>query len=1829
MMEISGYDIGDVIYDGRRSRVLSGARRSDGRPVVIKLAASSPPAPDVLVRMRREFEIGASLAGSEAVSYLAFSTADDHAAIVMDDGGVTLDRLIPDGGLPLGRFLDLAIELVDRLGRVHKAGVIHMDIKPANVLVAPKDGLVRLCDFDLSRRTDGVEPIDIQQFEGTLAYISPEQTGRMDRPVDHRSDFYSLGATFYEMLTDALPFPSGDAMELVHCHIARRPASPRALRPDVPEPVAEIVLKLLSKSPGDRYGTARGLHHDLSRCRALLASSGLLPPFPLGESDVSGQLLFPDTFYGRSEEAESLVSAFEEAAVGSARMVLVRGWSGIGKTALIHQLQRPILEQRGSLCSGKFDQLQRNVPYSGIIAAVRGLIRSFLADEEASVAALRARIRAAVGPNGGILIRVIPELELIIGPQPEPIALEPAESEARFRWLSHAFIAALASKEQPLVVFLDDLQWADDASLRLIQALMVEGQARYLLLIGAYRDNEVDAGHPLSATRSAIEKACPIREIALGPLGPAEVSALIADVLHQGADAVADLSDLVFKKTWGNPFFVRELLKVLRGEGLLVFDEERGRWTWDIAAIRAKSFSDNVVELMASELKKLGAEAQRALGLAAAVGNRFDLGTLAIVAEADVATIAGHLREALGQGMVVPIAGAVAVGAGAPRRGDREAAFRFLHDRVQQAAYSLIPEEQRPRLHLAIGRFLLRDLSAEQRESRLFEIVNHLNYGVSLIDDRAERLELARLNDAAARRAKAASAYVAAMGYAGAAFALLGPRPWDEHYPLALSLREQLAEAAFLSGDFDRMDAVVSEVVARARDVVDRMSVYRIRIFARTAQHRSSEAVDDAIGIAETLGIRLSRRPSKAAIARELLATKWLLRGKDREALLALPRMTDRRHLAAMGLLSSVSSATFLAAPEMFPLLIFHMARLSASGGNCAYSCPAYASYGMITAMALGDVEGGLMFDEVARRLVDVLGPNLKTMALMIHGGFMVPLKRHVRDSFEVHLEGYRAGVEMGDLESAAFHIMMLTISMLMAGVPLGEIAELCAAYQDPIRRCRVAQGVVHLRQLGQFMRNLAGKAEDPAKMKGPDYDEDEQEANAQATANHTNVAGRAHLQLWLAYLRRDFQRADDRCRVLDRYAEALAMNQTPIVSSIRLLQGLTRLQIHASLSPAERIKNRWRFRGDVQYLKKWAAHAPMNHLHHLHLLQAEEARTFGNDLEAMQEYDRSIALARQHRYIHDEALANELAARFYMGLGRTRVAAEYLKEARRCFVAWGAGLKVRLLDEEFHELIGHAALARSSLDGSRAQKSAATTELAPESGRAPPPSRRSKVRQNTHSGSSESETFGSGALDLGVVFKASQAIAEEIILDSLLKKLIRMLIENAGAERGLLILEHEGRLVLEVECVASEALVILRHGTPVDGASGLSAAIVNYVARTGEAVVLHDATAEGLFSKDPYLASRRPRSVLSVPLVNRGKLIAIAYMENNLTAGAFTADRLEVLRLLSSQMALSIHNARLYSNLEKASEHLRASNEQLAEYSQTLEQRVDERTRELWAKNEELRTTQKQLVVQEKLASLGALTAGIAHELKNPLNFINNFAELTVGLAEDLAAGLGAQRDRIAPEALVDLEETLDSVRQNASKIDEHGKRANQIINGMLVHARAGTAPREAADLNALVAESVDLAFHGMRAKDAAFDVSFRTSYDPSIGEVEVAAPDLGRVFTNVISNAGYAMQQKKRMGIAGYAPEIKVSTVDRGDRAEVRIRDNGTGIPDDVVDKVFHPFFTTKPPGEGTGLGLSISHDIVVEGHQGEIRVETVPGSSTEFVITLPKRAPGRGAG
>ena len=1810
-----GYEITTKLHETTRTLVYRGRRAHDGLPVVLKMLRLDRPRPEELARFRREYEITSGLGLDGVIRTHELLRHDGRLAIVLEDfGAEPLSAFRARARLPIGELLPIMAQLARILGEVHGRNIIHKDVNPSNIVIHPETREIKLIDFGiataLSRESAPMR--DLNVLEGTLRYVSPEQTGRTNRAVDHRADLYSLGITFYELLTGHVPFASSDVVELVHQHIAREPVPPHERAPGIPAAVSDITRKLLAKSPEDRYQTAFGLAADLETCVAALEEGRSIEKFPLGRRDVPDKLQIPQKLYGREAEIGKLLSTFDRVSEGKAEVVLVAGYSGVGKSALVNEVHEPILAKRGYFVSGKFDQLNRDVPYSSLIQAFRDLVRQFLTESEGHLALWQKRLSAALGSNGQVILDVLPEVELIVGAQP-PISPLPAnEAQNRFHFVFQSFVRALTAGGHPLVIFLDDLQWADAPSLKLLHLLVTDPDMKHLLVIGAYRDNEVDSGHPLRLTLEALDKAgAPVTELSLSPLSIAHVEQLVDDAVRSG-EGTLSLAEIALEKTGGNPFFLGQFLRSLADERLLRFDPSAAQWRWDLGEIRRRDMTDNVVELMAAKIQRLPERAQRVLELAACIGARFELATLAKVHDHPLIETATGLWDALREGLVVPIGDAYQLAEPAVLESTDaipDAHYKFLHDRVQQAAYSLIEEHRRAEIHLQIGRLLLERTPPEKLDERLFDVISQLDQGSERIESPEERAEVARLNLIAGKKAKASAAYEPALHYLDVGIRLLPPGSFSERYELAFELYIEATGAAYLNGDFERAQRLSQGALEHARTALDKVRIHELRMLFHTARIEFDATIRVGLQALELLGAPLPEDIDTNGMLARYAETAALIGDRPVESLADLPDMADPTQVARLRLLVTLTAPVYIGKPMLFVPIVCEMVKLCVEHGHSPLSPFAFAEYGVVRS-AFGDPDAGNVYGDLAIRLMNRFDARaLKAKVYTLIGSFIKIWKEHLRVSFDFLREAVTTGLDVGDHEFVGYSAAIHAAAIFYAGEPLDVVVADVAQHIDVLARVKQEHGLSFARIVRQTVLNLMGKSKDPILLVGESLDE-RTAIRHFLEVKSENALGLLHIsKCMLAYLFGDTVLAIESANAARPYLNALTGHMT--AGQLPLYHSLALLRVARVATPEKRAALLAQVDENQALVKRWADQAPANYLHKYELVEAVRAQLLGRAAEAMDLFERAIKGATKNGFVQEEALAYELAAEHYLELGRTKIAATYMGEARYGYVRWGASAKVAALNKEHAELLGSAA---------------------------PPPPSTAQGPATVNLGVESTTGNGGESIDLATVMKAARAISGEIVLERLSSTLMRILLENAGAQRGFLILEREGQHVVAVEHTIDQTDVITHDATPLDQEKRLSAAIVKYVSRTRESVVLRDAAREGRFTADPYIASVRPKSVLCAPLLDRGAVTAIIYLENNLIAGAFTASRLDVLRLLLSQAALSLHNARLFADLEKTSTRLRASNDLLEEYSRTLEQKVDERTREISVKNaelgstlEQLRDTQQQLVMQEKLASLGALTAGIAHEMKNPLNFIINFAELSSGLVTELDEGLTQLDGAGAPDTIEEIQETLSLLGQNVSKIGEHGVRANHIVNGMLLHSRAGGGKHEPADLNAALAEGLDLAYHGYRGKLPGFHLKIENDCDASIGPVEIAVQDMVRVFINVINNACYALQEKQRTAGPGFAPTLGIRTRGDGNQVEVRIRDNGTGIQDEILGKVFNPFFTTKPPGEGTGLGLSICYDTVVQGHRGSMQVNTAQGEYTEFVITLPKRQkqPGGAAG
>jgi predicted ATPase/signal transduction histidine kinase len=1780
MFQVVGYALDQPIHWSERSTIHSGRRESDGAAVILKLLSNEFPSAEAVARLRREYEIARVASGHGGVGVLGLEPVQGSWAIVMEDlGARALQLLLGSRRLSLEETLRLGGRIATALAAIHQRRIVHKDLNPSNIIVSPTTGEVWLINFGLSTMLSRENPSlrSPNVLEGTLRYLSPEQTGRMNRAIDYRTDLYSLGITLYEMLTGQVPFQATDAVELVHLHIAQRPVPPHEVDPAIPRAVSDVVMKLLAKTAEERYQSALGVKADLELCLAHLDAPGRGPAdFSPGRQDVSDRFLLPQKLYGREAEVSVLLETFERAARGKAELLLVAGSSGVGKSALVNEIHKPVVQRHGTFASGKFDQLQRDIPYAPLVQAFTNIVRQLLTENPEHLERWRQRLTQALGESGQVLIEVLPDLERIVGPQPPAMPLPPSEAQQRFHFVFQRFARALASEAHPLVLFLDDLQWADLPSLKLLQALLTDPGCRHLLLIGAYRDNEVDGTHPLRMMLEALgTEGARLTSLTLSLLSVPHVEQLVGDTLHCEPERARPLARLAHERTGGNPFFLGQWLRMLYKEALLDFDAERSCWRWDLEALRDRGLTAGVVELMTRSIQQLPVTTQEVIQLAACLGSRFDLATLAIVSQDTPAQLAAELHRAIEEGLVLPLDERWRL---AEQGGSQDATYKFLHDRVQQAAYALIPEERRSALHHHIGRLLLAGTPAEQRDERLFDLVHQLNLGLGLGHSPEERYETARLNLLAGRKARSSAAFEPALRFFTAGLSLLPADAWETHHALSFELHAEAMEAEYTNAHFDRSQALSELLLARARTPAETLQVYEARASFAVMRNEPQQGVEYGYRAMELLGVNLPRSITLPEFLALVQSTRDLLSARSDREVLEMPCTDEPKWLAVSRIAMLLMPSLYPTQPILCQAVQFEALRLCLLHGLSPEGIYFLSSCGTSLAMFLNDLDAATRSGRLALQLQAQAGSKrYKPRVVMVTGAFVLHWKTHWREVIPLLVEAVQSAQEIGDLEFMSYSAGLLCIVYTHLGEPLDVLLHEHDRYLALTPHDKMRYPSLMIRIVRQTCFNLMGREANPTRLTGESFSEDWlPRIMEEKVVGVVSLLSNQRLMLACLFRQEAAGLADD--------AEAHLEGTLGQVSFVvfHYYSALAWLFRCRTAPPEECERLLEKVEQSQRKMKHWADHAPMNLLHRYQLVEAERARLRGDTVAASTLYEQAAANAVKHRYLNDEALAHELAGEFYLSLGRERLARDCLLDAANAYRRWGAEAKVADLERRYPQLLQRAAVpASSSTTGSVNHTSRGSTAV----------------------------------LDVSTVLKAAQALSGEIVLERLVGKLMRFAIENAGAQRGLLLLERRGRL----EIVAEHSLAGPSPAplpAPVEGNELLPSAIVRYVARTGESIVLDNAAATGHFTTDTYVVRNAARSILCTPLLTQGKRVAILYLENNLTADAFTANRLEVLRTLSAQAALSLQNALLYGQLE--------------EYSHTLEQKVEQRTSELREKNAELsqtlqqlRDTQKHLVAQEKLASLGALTAGIAHEMRNPLNFINNFGALLVGLSEELTAGLDSQRNRLEPDTLRDLNDTLEMIRQNALKITEHGRRTDRIIHGMLTHSREGASVREPADLNAVLAESLSLAYHGMRSWSLDFTPEIHTDYDANLGPVDLVNSELSRVFINLIGNAGHALLQKKRALGAAFVPRLHLTTRNRGARVEVRIRDNGIGIPAAQLGRVFDPFFTTKPSGEGTGLGLSISHDIIVGRHQGRLHLESSEGEYTEAIIDLPRHA------
>ncbi|MDB9333446.1 ATP-binding protein [Nodularia spumigena CS-590/01] len=1368
-------------------------------------------------------------------------------------------------------------------------------------------------------------------------------------------------------------------------------------------------------------------------------------------------------------------------------------------------------------------------------------------------------------------------------------------------------------KEHPLVIFLDDLQWADSATLNLIQILMTDADSKYLLLIGAYRDNEVTSTHPLIQTITEIKNAgTVVNNIVLQALNADNVTQLIAETIkesyHIGNNSIKliELAELIYNKTGENPFFITQLIQVLYQEKLLQFEFNAAKWQWNLAEVQAIGIIDkNIVELVASRLEKLPKNTQNVLKLAACVGNRFNLDVLSIINQKSPSLTAKDLCLSVQAGLILPLneayriplifnhAEAINFNFDSSRVG-----YKFLHDKVQQAAYSLIPESQKKLTHFTIGQLLWQNTPQDEIETYIFDIVNQLNIGMSFLGEQSEKTALARLNLIAGCKAKASTAYEAALKYLKTGIELLSADAWETEYKLTIGLYDGGAEVAYLCGDFEQMQQWVEVVLQQARNLLDKIKVYEVKIIASIVQSKQLEAIQTALSILQLLGISLPHEPTAADIQQEMDGIANDLEGKAMDSapplaiarsavpeaiadLINLPLMTDPNKIAAMKILMGVLPAAFQTAPAIMPIIACEMVNLSLKYGNTAVSAYGYSLYGLIMCGVHAEIDSGYEFGKLAFSLVSQFNATeLKTKILTVISAHVLHWKEHISETLLTSKTGYACGLETGDLEYAGYCGYIYPCHSFWLGKEIGVLEKELVAYCDSLKKIKQQVALTWNKIYLQTVINLQSHPENISCLLGDAYNEENmlpihQESNDLYTINHLFIN-----KLMLSYLFGEYDQALENAAMSEKSLGGVT--GLFVVPLFYLYDSLVQLAIYSTAQESEKQSILEKVANNQQKMKLWASHAPMNHLHKFYLVEAERYRVLGEKLEAMEYYENAIAQAQKNGYLQEEALAYELAGVFYQALGRELIHQTYITKAYYTYIRWGAIAKVKHLESKYPFLVEqtrHTATSALKLD---------VTHIA---------------TKNT------TISDFSNVLDFHTFIKFSQAITDEIVLENLLSKLIKILLENTAAQKALLLLLKDNQLYIEAFGTAVDDEVTVLQTIPVENYDNLPISVVNSVLRTQKIVVLNDATVAEPFNADRYIQKFQSKSILCLPIIYQSQLTGIIYLENQLTAGAFIPERVEVLKILVSQMAIAIENAYLYT-------------------------REQDKTRQLKQSLKDLQEVQIQLMQREKMSSLGNLIAGIAHEINNPVGFISGSIEQAKDAVNDLVDYLQMYQEKF-PDPGAEIAEKaeeidIDYLVEDLPKIIDSMKLSTQRIRNISTSLRTFSRGDTTYKLSANIHEGIDSTLlilqHRLKANHYRPAIKVIKEYG-NIPPVRCYLGQLNQVFMNLLANAIEALDEV----VTGYtyavnqakpAQYIKIITQlsENNQNVIIKIKDNGKGMTEEVKSCIFDHLFTTKSVGQGTGLGLSISQKIIEEKHKGSLTCESMLGEGTEFIISIP---------
>ncbi len=1879
MINLEGYQILSLLHRGNRSTIYKGVRNTGKIPVIIKVPFIHPGDPDEITGIHKEFQLVRNIDHPNIVKYYAIEKTSEGPALILEDfNAIGLTKIISDEGFDVKTFLNISIQIVNGLEAIHDQNIIHKDLNPDNILINPLNFIVKIIDFSISSvfAKDVSSVLPLSRPEGTFAYIAPEQTGRINRGIDQRSDLYSTGVSFYEMITGKKPFTAENPLELIHCHLAKIPSAPKKIQPSIPDSISDIIMKLLSKNPEDRYQSCRGLKYDLERCRQEMENHDYIRSFHLGEKDYFQHIRFPEQLIGRENEISFIRKVFERIKTNKAEMILISGPAGIGKTALVKEVERLVSQQNAFFISGKFDQLKTDIPYSALSEAFGKWVRHLLILDNDDSAWWKQRLVKNFGQNLHALVEIIPDLEKFVGKQKPVTKLGLLEEQNKFKILMQKFFRIISIPERPLVFFLDDLQWGDKQTLKMLEICMEDPLLKNTLIIGAFRESEIDASHQLNGIlKKAGQTSSSIVIIKLGPLDIENLKKFVVRCTNQNSVIASPLAVFLFERTNGNPFETMEFFKWLELKNFLKLEPNTGVWFWNGSDTDTSKIPLGIIDLLTKRFKNLPPDIKKILSWAACIGNEFGFQLLQDILDDSSIDLRKILAVCVNETFIAPVQPITTCDT--MPCNNVEESYRFVHDKIHVAAYELISEQQRIAIHSKIGKSLLKQAGSGAINQNIFNIVNHLSLSKRLIKSSDDRITYAELCIAASLKAKSSGAFPSAFFYIRSAIDIMGESGWELNHKLMLSLYSKGVKVAYLCGNTETMEQWGTFVNQRSENLLDQIEVFEVFIQAKISEHKLLDAVNLAIIILKKLDITFPSKPSAFKTFLAVLKTLGMIRGKSPERLMNLPEMTHPEKIAISGILYHAGSAAYFAHPEMLPLFILRLVQISVRYGNSDFSPIGYAGLGMILGSIFGRLNLGFRYGRLAMDLAESFNNQaIKSTISFLFNHFIRHWKESIHKIVPDFTTSYQSGLDSGNFIYAAYCAQAYSGYGLVSGIELGKLKNDMAFYSNAINQIR-QETALHLNDIFyQTALKLIEKSDNPIELSGDAYDEHKMIPLYRTAGDKTATFCLYFEKLFLCYIFNDLENAHTNAVLAKEHIEGVL--GTFYIPLFYFYESLILTGLYPGAKGFQKKWTKKRVHGNTRKLKNWASYAPENHLHRVLLIEAELARVLGKSNKAMEKYDQAIEAANRNGFIQEKALAQELAFKYYLSASKNTIAKAYLENSLNSYERWGAGSKVLDLFEKHKHLINifHRTSGKYISDVKYEQKWKLPYHYFP-----------------LHNPSA-------GQLDIATVIKASQAISGEVELERFLTRMMNIILENAGAQRGYFITIENDNLKIEAFSDIENSFADILHPLPLDDHCQVPVSMIRFVAKSGDSVVLPSNNYKNLFEKDQYLKQKMPASILCTPIRLKEKVIGVLYLENRIIKGAFTKDRIGILRILLSQAAISLENARLFTKIQRMNVNLNqeANERKLAQHAlkeskERLKTILDSVQAGIMIIN-----TENHQIVDANPAALNLIGAPKSEvigrpcyeflcgdfkgertvinfkpsesniegfiatakgdkipvlktltsiHLDNRLHVLESFIDIKKLKAAEsertnllaqlqqsqkmeaigrLAGGIAHDFNNILTSIIGFTELSLDDIEkesmvyENLQEVSKAGFRAKELVKQILTFARQSKTEKKPVQISSIVRETIKFLRSSL---PTIIEIHQELNSDESV----LADPtQIHQILMNLCTNANHAMQ-----GQGGILSILLNETFldenfmrqhamhNSGRFLNLTISDTGCGMSHEVVERIFDPYFTTKEIGDGTGLGLSVVRGIV-KSYGGLITVKSQPGKGTSFHVYLP---------